>query len=108
MERLRADEARLALRVVGVLLGRDRDGLLVFFVGVVFFGAAAFFYQFAEVFVPARGVPVLLLAGWTTVARLAAAALLRFVRERGGAGGTICKDHFFDNKASSGGSAREE
>jgi hypothetical protein len=94
MERLRADEARLALRVVGVLLGRDRDGLLVFFVGVVFFGAAAFFYQFAEVFVPARGVPVLLLAGWTAVARLAAAALLRFVRERGGAGGTICKDHF--------------
>ena len=75
-------------------LDRDRDGLLVFFVGVVLLRAAAFFYLFAEVFVPARGVPVLLLASWTAVARLAAAALLGSVRQRGGAGGAVCEEHF--------------
>ena len=35
MKGLRADVARLALRVVRARLDRDRDGLLVFFVGVV-------------------------------------------------------------------------
>ena len=39
--------ARLALRVVRAFLDRDRDGLLVFFVGVVLLGAAAFLYLFA-------------------------------------------------------------
>ena len=48
VEGLRADEARLALRVRRALLDRDRDGLLGFFVGVVLFGTAALFYLFAE------------------------------------------------------------
>ena len=39
-------------------------------------------------------VPVFFLAGWPTVPRFTAATLLGFVRERGGAGGAICEDHF--------------
>ena len=44
---MRADEARLALRILGARLDRDRDGLFVFFVGVVLLGAACSFYWFA-------------------------------------------------------------
>ena len=69
-----ADVARLALRVVRARLDRDRDGLLVFFVGVVLFGAAALFDPSAQLFMPA--VPVLLLACRTAVACAAAAAFL--------------------------------
>ena len=39
-------------------------------------------------------LPVLLLASWTAVEGLAAATLLGRARQRGGAGGTICEDHF--------------
>ena len=91
MDGLRADVARLALRVVGALLARKREGLLVFFVGVVLLGAAALFYPFAQIFVPA--VPMLLLASRPAVACLAAAALLgRCVWQRGGAGGALCEE----------------
>ena len=44
MEGLRADEARLALRVVRAFLGRDRDGLRVLLICVVLLSAACFFY----------------------------------------------------------------
>jgi hypothetical protein len=44
---LRADVARLALRVVRAFLGGLREELLVFFVGVILLGAAALFYLFA-------------------------------------------------------------
>jgi hypothetical protein len=62
MDGLETDVAFLPFRVRRALLYRDRDGLLVFFVGVVLFRAAASFYQLAVVFVPAR-VPMLRLAG---------------------------------------------
>jgi len=75
MEGLRADEARLALGVLGALLDRDRHGLFVFFVGVELFGAACFLYFLAEPVVPAF-FPVLLLAFGSAVACTAAAAFL--------------------------------
>ena len=75
VEGLRADEARLAFRVLGAFLDRDRDGLLIFFVGVVLLGTAALFYFLAELVVPAF-FPVLHLAFGATVARAAAAAFL--------------------------------
>jgi len=53
MQGLRADVARLALRVVGAFLDRDRDGLRVLLICVVLLGAASFLYQFAELVVPA-------------------------------------------------------
>ena len=48
MEGLRADVARLALRVVRARLDRDRDGLRVLLICVVSLGATSPFYWFAE------------------------------------------------------------
>jgi hypothetical protein len=73
VEGLRADEARLAFRVVRAL--RDGYGLRVLFICVVLLGAASFFYWLAELIVPAF-FPVLHLAGCPAVARAAAAAFL--------------------------------
>ena len=64
----------MALRVVRALLDRLSDGLLIFFVGVVLFRAAAALYLLTQVLVTTL-FPVLLLAGRSAVARLAAAAL---------------------------------
>ena len=75
MEGLRADVARLALRVLGARLGRDRDGLRVLLIRMKLLGAACFFYLLAELVVPAF-FPVLHLAFRPTVARAAAAAFL--------------------------------
>ena len=69
MEGLRADVARLARRVGRALLDRDRDRLLVFFVGVVLFRAATALDLLAEGFVAAL-LPVQLLALGAAVARL--------------------------------------
>ncbi len=66
MEGLGADEARLALRVVGARLDRDRDGLLVFFVGVVLFCVAAAVYFLTHLLVAAA--PVVMLASRVTIA----------------------------------------
>jgi hypothetical protein len=60
MECLGADVASLALRVVGARLNRDRDGLLVFFVGVVLFRVAAAVYFLTHLLVAAA--PVVMLA----------------------------------------------
>jgi len=92
VERLRADEARLTRRVVRALLNRDRDGLLAFFVSVKLLGAAALFYLLAELVMAAR-VPVLLLASWSTVEGLAAAAPLSAGAKLGSADGTLREDH---------------
>ena len=46
-------------RVVGARLDRDRDGLLVFFVGVVLFCVAAAVYLLADLLVAAAPVVVL-------------------------------------------------
>jgi hypothetical protein len=75
MKGLRADVARLALCVLGARLRRDHYGLRIPLVSVVLFGAACFFYFFAELVVPAF-FPMLHLAFRPTVARAAAAAFL--------------------------------
>jgi hypothetical protein len=67
MEGLRADVARLALRVLGARLDRDRDGLLVFFVGVVLFRVAAAVYFLTDLLVAAA--PVVMLASGVAIAR---------------------------------------
>jgi hypothetical protein len=66
VERLRADVARLALRVLGTLLDRDRDGLLVFFVCIILFRVAAAVYFLTHLLVAAA--PVVMLASGVTVA----------------------------------------
>jgi hypothetical protein len=59
MEGLRADVARLALGVGRAFLDRDRDGRLVFVVGVVLFRVAAAVNFLADLLVPAAPVVVL-------------------------------------------------
>jgi CHASE2 domain-containing sensor protein len=75
MESLRADVARLALRVLGTRLRRDRYGRRVLLICIVLLGAACFFYFLAELVVPAF-FPVLHLAFRPTITRAAAAAFL--------------------------------
>ena len=96
MEGLRADVARLALRVLRARLDRDRDGLLVFFVGVVLFRVAAAVDTFTNLLVAAAPVVMALqkLAIKITIARLTSNASRRVVGQWGGAGGAICEDHF--------------
>ena len=53
MESLRADVARLALRVLGTRLRRDRYGRRVLLICIVLLGAACFFYFLAELVMPA-------------------------------------------------------
>ena len=72
---MRADVARLPLRVVRAFLDRDRDGLLVFFVGVILFVSTSLFNLLAEL-VMTTLFPVLFLALGAAVARAAAAAFL--------------------------------
>ena len=66
VEGLGADKARLTLRVVRARLDRDRDGLLVFFVGVVLFCVAAAVYLLADLLVAAA--PVVMLASGVAIA----------------------------------------
>ena len=91
MEGLRADVARLALRVVRACLDRDRDGLLVFFVGVVLLRVAAAVYFLTHLLVAAA--PVVMLASFVAVSGMASNASRRVVGQWGGAGGAICEDH---------------
>jgi len=84
--------ARLALRVVGARLDRDRDGLLVFFVGVVLFCVAAAVYFLTHLLVAAA--PVVMLASFVAVSRVASNTSRRGVGQWGGAGGALCEDHF--------------
>jgi hypothetical protein len=92
MERLRTDEARLALCVVGASLDGLRDGLLVFFVGVVLFCVAAAVYLLTNLLVAAA--PVVMLASGITIASVTSNASRRVVGQWGGAGGASCEDHF--------------
>ena len=73
VECLRADVARLALRVVRAFRDRDRDGLLVFFVGVIVLSVSAAVYLLTHLLVAAA--PVVMLAR-----RVAVAQFLRFPR----------------------------
>ena len=79
---------------VRALLDRDRDGLLVFFVGVVLFGAAAACDRAAYLPVPAAA-PVVAFAAVTAVSSGARCALHGAVfGQWRGAGGTECENHF--------------
>jgi hypothetical protein len=93
MEGFRADEASLALGVVCALLDRDRDGLLIFFVGVVLFRVAAAVNFLTDLLVPAASVVVL--AGRVTISRFAPHTSRGVVGQWGGAGGAGCQDHFW-------------
>ena len=66
VEGLCTNKARLALRVVGARLDGLRDGLLVFFVGVVLFSVAAAVYLLANLLVAAA--PVVMLASGVAIA----------------------------------------
>ena len=57
----------MALRVVRARLDRDRDGLLVFFVGIILFSVAAAVDSFTNLLVAAA--PVVMLASGVAVAR---------------------------------------
>ena len=92
VEGLRADVARLALRVLGAFRDRDRDGLLVFFVGVVLFRVAAAVYFLTHLLVAAA--PVVMLASGPTISCVTPYASRRVVGQWGGAGGAICEDHY--------------
>jgi hypothetical protein len=91
VESLRADVARLALRVLGALLYRGRDGLFVFFVGVVLLCVAAAVYLLTDLLVAAA--PVVMLASFVTISCMTAHASRRVVGQWGGAGGACCEDH---------------
>jgi hypothetical protein len=91
VEGLRTDVARLALRVVRARLDGLRDGLLVFFVGVVLFCVAAAVNPFTNLLVAAA--PVVMLASGVAVASVTSNASRRGVGQWGGAGGAVCEDH---------------
>jgi hypothetical protein len=82
----------MALRVGRAFLDRDRDGLLVFFVGVVFFRVAAAVYFLTNLLVAAA--PVVHLASPIAVSNLTSNTPRRVVGQWGGASGAICEDHF--------------
>ena len=87
---LRAPRRR---RVLGAFLDRDRDGPLIFFLGVVLFRVAAAVYNLAILLVPAAA-PVVLLTVLTTISQLTPhAPMRRVVGQWGGADGAICEDH---------------
>ena len=67
-------------------LDRDRDGLLEFFVGVIFFRVAAAVYFLTHLLVSAA--PVVLLACGTAISGSASHASRRVVGQWGGASGT--------------------
>jgi len=69
-----------------------RDGLLVFFVGVVLFCVAAAVDSLTDLLVAAA--PVVMLASFVAVSRVASNTSRRGVGQWGGAGGAVCEDHF--------------
>ena len=91
MEGLGANEARLALRVLGARLDGLRESLLKFFVGVVVLRVAAAVDPFTNLLVAAA--PVVMLASCITISGLASNTSRRVVGQWGGAGGAICEDH---------------
>ena len=72
-------------------LDRDRDGLLIFVVGVVLFCVATAVYFLANLLVAAA--PVVVLASGIAVPRFAPHTSRRVVGQWRGAGGAVCEDH---------------
>ena len=97
MQGLRANVARLPLGVLGAFLGRDRDGLLVFFFRVNYFRATAALDNRTQLFVAA--LPVQLLALPPAVARLADASR-RVMFEGGSALGALEAKHHVNGTCS--------
>jgi hypothetical protein len=87
-----AGSATSARGIVRAFLDRDRDGLLVFFVGVVLFCVTPAVDLLADLLVAAA--PVVHLASLVTVPGFTSNASRRVVGQWGGAGGAICEDHF--------------
>jgi hypothetical protein len=93
MEGLRADVARLPLRVVRARLRRGSDGLRVLVICVVLFGTTGSLNLLTERVVAAL-FPVLFLAGCPAVACAAAAAFLTQGQPKvGGADGALRENH---------------
>ena len=86
-----SSQARLALRVVRAFLDRDRDGLLVFFVGVVLLRVATAVYFLTHLLVAAA--PVVMLASGPAISCLTSNASRRVVGQWGSARGACCEDH---------------
>jgi len=91
MDSLHADVARLALGVFLARVGRDLDGLLILFVGVVLFCVAAAVYFLADLLMPAA--PVVVLASGIAVSCFAPHTFRGVVGQWRGAGGAVCEDH---------------
>jgi hypothetical protein len=93
MRGLETDVAFLPLGVVGARLDCNRDGLLIFLVGVILFRVDAAVYLLADLLVPAA--PVVVLASRIAVSGFAPHASRRVVGQRGGAGGAGCEEHIW-------------
>ena len=91
MHGLETDVAFLPLRVVRTRLDRDRDGLLVFVVGVVLLRVAAAVNLLADLLVAAA--PVVMLACRVAISRFAPHTSRGVVGQWGGAGGAGCEEH---------------
>ena len=72
-------------------IDRDRDGLLVFFVGVILLRVAAAVYFLAHLLVAAA--PVVMLASFVAVPQFTSNTSRRVVGQWSGAGGASCEDH---------------
>jgi hypothetical protein len=91
MHGLETDVTFLPLCVGHARLDRDRDGLLVFVVGVILFRVAAAVNFLADLLVPAA--PVVVLACGIAVSGFAPHTPRRVVGQWRGAGGAVCDDH---------------
>ena len=72
-------------------LDGDRDGLLVFFVGIILFRVAAAVYPSTDLLVAAA--PGVMLASGVTIASVTPNTSRRVVGQWRGAGGAVCADH---------------
>jgi hypothetical protein len=88
---LEANVAFLPYRVGRAFLDRDRDGLLIFLVGVILFCVAAAVYFLADLLVPAA--PVVVLACGIAVPCFAPHTSRRVVGQWRGASGAVCEEH---------------
>ena len=90
MDGLRAYVACLTFCVRRAFVGRLRDGLLTFFVGVVLLRVAAAVYFLTDLLVAAA--PVVVLASGVAVSGFAPHTSRGVVGQWGGAGGAVCEE----------------
>ena len=93
VQSLRADVARLPLRVLRAFLGRDRDGLSILLIRIILFCATGSLNRLADLVMTAL-FPMCFLAFRPAVACTAAAAFLAQGQPKlGSAGGAFREDH---------------